>query len=232
MLMYRLLAAGFAIALIAFSSTSDAHDGVLLTFLGRVEPILESYEADRTLVGWSDAFNKQGRLEVRTQFDRTARLLRYEILAEEGSGMIRSRALEAVLRSEAEAVTQGRMAQSALTPQNYEITPSGSDEAGLYRLVIHPRRADSLLVRGAMFVTGEGDLVRVQGQLAKRPSFWTTQVDVTREYSRVAGITLLARVESAAKTRLFGTGRFVMTYRYRHVNGQPVTGEFADIASR
>jgi hypothetical protein len=232
--MSHLLTIAIAVALIAVSSTSQTaaknKDEIVQTFLNRAEPVLESYEAHRTLVGWSDTGKRHGRLEVRTEFNRAARKLRYAILAQEGSGMVRHRALEAVLRSEAEAVQQGHMARSAMTPDNYEISLSGSDESGLYRLVIHPRRADSLLVRGAMFVGDDGALVRVEGQLAKTPSFWTTRVDVTREYRRIGGLTLLARVRSTAKTRLFGTGHFLMTYEYTHVNGHRVEAGLAEIA--
>lgn len=77
-----------------------------------------------------------------------------------------------------------------------------------------------------MFVTGAGDLVRVEGQLARNPSFWTTQVEVAREYARIGGIAMLVRVlHSRIKTRLFGTGQFLMTYRYQSVNGQRIEDE-------
>jgi hypothetical protein len=179
---------------------------------------------ERSWVG-ATAPPEKGRLDVRTEFDRAARTLRYAVLGERGSAIIRSRGLHEVLRAEAEAVEQGRMALSALTLQNFDITPSGVDEVdeiGLHRLLIHPRRADSLLVQGVMFVTGEGDLVRVEGQLSKRPSFWTTHVEVAREYERIAGITMLVRIESKVKTRLFGSGGFLMTYTHHRVNGGQV----------
>lgn len=223
--LYQLPTAGLAVTLIAFSAASYSRaetGGVLRTFLSRAEPVLETYEARRTLMGWSDGTNREGRLEVRTEFDRATRTLRYTVVGEEGSALVRRRGLHAVLRAEAEAVKQGHMAQSVLTPQNYDIIASGVNEIGLHRLLIHPRRADSLLVRGAMFVTGEGDLVRVEGQLAKRPSFWTTHVEVAREYERIAGITMLVRVESKVTTRLFGSGGFLMTYTYQRVNGRQV----------
>jgi hypothetical protein len=223
--MYQLPAAGLALSLIVFSSASNfgaEADGVVDVFLTRAEPRLESYEAHRTLVGWSEGSDREGSLHVITEFDRAARMLRYTILAEAGSGIVRRRGLEGVLRAEIEAVKEGRMAQSALTAQNYKFSPPVAEDTGLYRLLIRPQRKDSLLVDGAMFVTGDGDLVRVEGQLAKNPSFWTTRVEVAREYARIAGITMLVRVQSTVKTRLFGTGRFLMTYRYRHVNGQQV----------
>ncbi|MBI4265827.1 MAG: hypothetical protein HY657_15740 [Acidobacteria bacterium] len=223
--MSRSTAAIVAIALIV-STRPYAGDergaSVLDQFLTRTEPALDSYEAHRTLVGWSEGSSRRGQMDVHTTFDRAARTLRFAIVSEEGSGLVRRRGLEAVLRAEAEAVEEGRLGQSTLTAANYDITYAGATEEGLYRLAIDPRRADRFLVRGGALVTGHGDLVRVDGRLAKSPSFWTTQVDVAREYARVGGVTVLVRVQSRITTRLFGTGRFSMTYRYQTVNGRPV----------
>jgi hypothetical protein len=68
--------------------------------------------------------------------------------------------------------------------------------------------------------------------LAKNPSFWTTRVEVVREYTRIAGVTMLVRVQSNVKTRLFGTGRFLMAYTYRYVNGQQVENSSVNTARR
>ena len=217
----RLLATiGFIIAFVAIGSSSpDGEIGIVRTFLSRSEPVLHSYVAHRTLIGWAEGTKKRGRMQVRTEFDGLRRTLEYTVLQEEGSSLVRQRGLHAVLRAEAEAVKAGRMARSALTAENYDIASAGPlDEEGLYRLSIDPRRSDGLLVRGSMFVTADGDLIRVRGRLAKNPSLWTTRVDVTREYARIAGVTLLVRVESKVRTRLFGTGRFLMTYHYDRVN--------------
>ena len=62
------------------------------------------------------------------------------------------------------------------------------NQLGEAALRLLPRRQDLLLVSGHAVVTDpEADLLRVEGRLAKTPSYWTRSVDVTRRYERHAG---------------------------------------------
>jgi hypothetical protein len=80
------------------------------------------------------------------------------------------------------------------------------------------------LVHGAVFVTDiDADLVRVEGRLARNPSFWTRRVDIVRRYGRVAGVRVPLDVESIAQVRIAGRSVMTMTYQYEMVNGQVVT---------
>ena len=75
-----------------------------------------------------------------------------------------------------------------------------------------------------MWVTDtEADLVRVEGRLAKSPSFWARRVDIVRRYGRVAGVRVPLSVESTAHVRIAGPSAMTMTYQYEMVNGRPVT---------
>jgi hypothetical protein len=73
-----------------------------------------------------------------------------------------------------------------------------------------------------MVLNSEGDLVRVEGILAKNPSFWTSQVHVTRHYARVDGIRVPIATESVAKVKFAGRSRLNVEYEYETVNGKPV----------
>ena len=64
-----------------------------------------------------------------------------------------------------------------------------------YRAV---RRLEAALVDGTILVTADGDLVRVQGRLAKSPSFWTRSVDLVRHYARRAERPVPVEVQSLA----------------------------------
>ena len=64
-----------------------------------------------------------------------------------------------------------------------------------YRAV---RRLEAALVDGTILVTADGDWVRVQGRLAKSPSFWTRSVDLVRHYARRAGRPVPVEVQSLA----------------------------------
>jgi hypothetical protein len=161
----------------------------------------------------------RGRVEALTEFDRETGM-RYQVLAEEGTGRIRS-VLKEVLDGERQATRPGKSASAALTVENYEFQPGTVDEHGLVPLRVKPRRRDTRLVDGTIFVTAEGaQLVRVEGRLAKSPSFWTRSVDVVRRYERRAGRMMLVEVRSLADLKLVGRSEFVMRYEYEIVNGQ------------
>ena len=81
------------------------------------------------------------------------------------------------------------MSRSALAPCNYEFQVNGVDENGLAKVLLSPKRKERVLVSGAMFLRpADGELVRVQGRLAKSPSFWVKTVDIVRTYDRIEGV--------------------------------------------
>ena len=46
-----------------------------------------------------------------------------------------------------------------------------------------------LLVDGTIYLNPDnGELVRMEGRLAKSPSFWTRRVEIVRWYRRIAGV--------------------------------------------
>jgi hypothetical protein len=79
------------------------------------------------------------------------------------------------------------------------------------------------LVDGLVTVTADADIIRVEGRLAKSPSFWTRRVDVVRHYGRVEGVRVPLGMESTAEVRVVGTSMFRMTSTYLEVNGVPAT---------
>jgi hypothetical protein len=178
-----------------------------------------SYRAFRRLEGSNAKFGATGWLDVVTEFDPQDGL-RYRILAEEGSARIRG-ALKSVLDGERKATLQGQSSTTALTRENYEFEPGPVGADGLVELRVRPRRRDAALVDGSIFVMAEdAGLVRVEGRLAKSPSFWTRSVEVVRRYERRAGVLVPVEVRSLADVKLAGPSSFVMSYGYESVNGQ------------
>jgi hypothetical protein len=177
------------------------------------------YRAFRRLEASSVKRDASGWVEALTEFHPEAGM-RYQVLAEDGTGRIRS-VLKGVLDGEREATLPGKSRNAALTLENYEFRAGTVDENGLVPLRVTPRRRDSALVDGTIFVTADGaDLVRVEGRLAKSPSFWTRSVDVVRRYERRAGRMVLVEVRSLADVKVVGPSEFVMRYEYESVNGQ------------
>ena len=88
------------------------------------------------------------------------------------------------------------------------------------KLFAKPRRKDVSLIDGAVYITSDdSDLVRVEGQMAKNPSFWATRVDLVRHYDRVGGIRVPVRLDSTAQIRFAGESSLSMTYTYQMING-------------
>ena len=148
---------------------------------------------------------------------------RYQVTAEGGSGLIRDKILRGVLDAERNAIAQGDTGRSSIALENYVFEPSGVDPDGLARVLLSPRRKDRVLVAGAMFLQpDDGALVRLQGRLAKSPSFWVRNVEIVRSYQRIRGLDLPVALESRADLRLFGPATLRMTYVYSEVDGHPV----------
>ena len=179
------------------------------------------YRAFRRLEASSARMKASGWIEALTEFDSQAGM-RYQVLAEEGTGRIRG-VLKNVLDGERQAMLPGKVGNAALTLENYAFQAGAVDENGLVPLRITPRRREATLIEGTVFVTAESaEPVRVEGRLAKSPSFWTRSVDIVRRYERRAGRVVLVEVRMLADVKLVGPSEFVMRYEYESVNGKPL----------
>jgi hypothetical protein len=218
-------------ALVALSATAAVHARarmlsaatndlpVLERFLRASDVPLASYRAIRTLSASNGRFRASGWVEAITEFE-VDRGFQYTIISEGGSPYIRSKVLRKVLEREAEARLTGEADRSSFTLDNYDFGEPAPDGDGLVRMQIRPRRRNDLMVSGSIVLTAaDGDLVRVEGQPAKNPSFWTRRVDFVRRYGRVNGIRLPLGLSSTAHVLLAGSSSFAMCYDYELVNG-------------
>ena len=185
------------------------------------EPPLSSYVAIRRLESANERHNKAAWLVVRTCLKDG--VLTWDVLEEGGSELIRKR----VLRETLEREVAGHRRRS------------GRSRGGLTAGELHVLRADrprraacvwrssrasarTCSCKGEMLLSPEGTLLRVEGDLVKRPSFWTKSVHLIRQYGRVEGTHVPLRIDIVAQVRLVGTSRLSMTYRYLEINGRPV----------
>jgi len=160
---------------------------------------------------------QRGWIDVRTSFAPDTGFA-YEVTAEGGSGYIRKRVLRSLLDEE-QRLLGSKSTSAALSAANYRFTPGGLTEDGLAVIALQPLRKDRSLIAGRMLLTrDEGEIVRLEGRLAKNPSFWVTRVDVVRSYQAVSGVILPVSLETTAQLRLLGSSKLGMTYRYSHVD--------------
>ena len=167
----------------------------------------------------SEKFNHEGWMDAWTEFDSGG--FRYQIVAERGSDTVRNKVLRALLHREQELIANGDFGRGDLTPDNYEF---GAETAGpeVRYIAITPKRKDAMLIDGRMVVSADGELLRVEGLLAKNPSFWMSQVRIVRHYARVDGVRVLIATESVAKVKLAGLSRLNVRYEYHTINQRPV----------
>jgi len=180
------------------------------------------YSASRRLE--ASGRGHQGWLDVETEFT-AASGLSYQVTAEGGSGYIRSRVLRSLLDAEQSLIARGGSATVALSTDNYEFTPTSVDAEGLAVIAMRPLRKDRSLIAGRMFLTTDGMLVRVEGRLAKNPSFWMTRVNVVRTYRRLNDVEMPVSLDTTAQLRLLGSSALRMTYRYARIDEREVVNE-------
>lgn len=191
-------------------------------FLAPDDVPLVSYRAFRHLTASTRGGKMHASIDAWTTLD-PVRGFTYEIVSMEGSGLIQRKVLIAALNAEQEAVKASDRAQSALTPANYDFLAISSEDARLVKMDVRPKRKHVMLVEGALFIEADSaDLVRIEGELSKRPSFWTRRVRVVREYDRVEGVHVPVSMSSTADVLIVGASTFSMTYRYAEINGKQI----------
>ena len=214
-----LLVSGLAIAPILQATGPDPADDSIRQFLAR-DNTQPTYRATRRLEAGNGS--RTGWIEAVTEYS-PQNGFRYEVTAEGGSAQVRSKVLRAVLDGEREVIARGEATRSSLARANYIFRPNGVDPDGLANVLLSPRRKEGVLVSGQMFLRPEnGLLVRLQGQLAKSPSFWIKNVEIVRTYEQIAGAVMPVSLHSKAQVRLLGAATLRMTYHYTHINGRPI----------
>ena len=194
---------------------------ILQRFLSLDDPTPTQFRALRHLEARNEKFEKSAWMDVWTEADRAG--FRYHIVCEDGSDYIRSKVFRASLETERDMWAAGSPDEAALTPANYVFEDRGAQPDGLTSLTVKPRRKSVLLVDGSIYLNPDaGELVRMEGQLSKTPSFWTTRVEIVRWYQRINGFRMPTALESIANVRIAGVSTFRMTYEYESINGQRV----------
>jgi len=214
-------AAALLVAHVSASGPAGESPAILQRFLALDDPTPTQFKALRHLEARNEKFEKSAWMDVWTEADASG--FRYHIVCEDGSDYIRSKVFRASLETERDMWASGSPDEGALTPANYVFEDRGAQPDGLASLAMKPRRKGVLLVDGSIYLNpDDGELVRMEGQLSKTPSFWTRRVEIVRWYQRIAGFRMPTALESTANVRIAGISTFRMTYEYESINGQRV----------
>lgn len=182
---------------------------------------LEQYRAYRRMYANNEKFDREAWLEAWTEYD--GRSFRYQIVSARGSEYVLNKVLKRLLEREQELIAGGQAHRAELSTDNYEfVAPAAQGDTARY-VLLKPKRKDVLLVDGRMVLNQAGtEVLRIEGRLAKNPSFWTSLVHVIREFASINGTRVPITTESIAKIKLAGISRMTVEYEYESVNGQPV----------
>jgi len=196
------------------AQTADDSVAAFYTYSHQEEPT-RSYVGSQRLTG--SGFGQSGWILAKVELTEEG-VFSYQILSEGGSSQIREKALKPFLEAERH---QRKPEESAFSGNNYDITLKGADGDGLTVLRLQPRRKATNLVDGFLFVRQNGDLVRVEGAPAKKPSMWIFGEKLYRYYDHLAGVRVPVKMVTTA-TFLFKPSSLVVEYSYSEINRQKV----------
>jgi hypothetical protein len=134
-----------------------------------------------------------------------------------GSKLIIEKVFKKLLESEKEALSEENQARVALNNENYiftfqryEIAPTG----GQYVLSVKPRTKNKFLYSGQIWIdANDFAVMRIEGEPAKNPSFWTKETKIEQVYTKVGDFWLPASNRSTSSIRLGGQASFSIEYK-------------------
>ena len=208
----------WSLGLSAGAGTTGDHYEVAMARFNKAAP--PAYRAFRRLEAGNPTTAKHGWLEVWTEH-RPGEGMTYKVLREGGYDYVRNKILRKLLNSEQELIAGGKPLRAQIVSRNYTIEDGGVTDAGLVRLLLHPARKSDGIIRGtALLEPDSGAIVRMEGRLAKSPSFWVRDVDVVWKFQRIGGEMMPTELSSSARVVFYGRQPFKMTYEYEQVDGR------------
>ena len=228
------------ISLIAIAGLAASFDALAAGRDGEYGAFLERVIAETTRSGFTvrstrelHATTKNGKHEGWMAVDTvqaSSGQFTWTVLNESGSERTRNKVFRELLQAEAQAWRDGSKDAAALTPANYVFVPAAAAADGSVRIQLKPRREDPRLVDGTLTVSADGHPLRLEGRLAKSPSFWVRNVSIVKHFAQIGDIALPTSIESVADVRFVGPATFSMRYDYRELNGRTVSRAAASAA--
>jgi len=130
----------------------------------------------------------------------------FEVVAESGSGFVRSHIIRRMIDAEREASEKAEHEETRIIPQNYDFRLLGTEETerrSSYVLEISPKKKNQFMIRGRIWVdAADFAITRLEGSPAKNPSFWIRSVHVVHRYDRIGQFWLPVTNESRAEARV------------------------------
>ncbi len=215
------------ILLLALGSTTIAHaqqaptpyaDEVIAKLMdhnSQRDKLGGGYTGTRRYVLENQHLNKRAELRVSVKCDPDG-TKHFEVVSEQGWSSANKRVLRKMLESETETSRPQVRPSTSLTPENYRFQMLASEflEARpVYVIQVLPKREDKYLFEGRIWIDAEDfAVVRVEGQPAKNPSFWTNSVHFVQQYHKSGDFWFPFSTESVTEARIFGKTEVTISY--------------------
>jgi hypothetical protein len=192
----------------------------LQTFLRRTA------EQNEKLVGYSDETtvtaelpdtNQRGEYQLQRTYTAQPKTLAFSNAHFTGDGFVKTNIITRLLQSEVDHVEKANPADTAIDFKNYKFYYRGMESSGgrdSYIFQVKPKRKSAGLFKGHFYLdVHSGSLRRMEGTLAKSPSFFVKSMEFTQEFEDVDGFTFPTTLRSSAKARIIGRALVAVVHR-------------------
>jgi hypothetical protein len=149
----------------------------------------------------------------------------FMILSETGSKLLIERVFKKLLQSEKEALVEENPRDTAVNRDNYKFAQVGYENTptcALYVFSVEPRTKNKFLYRGRIWVDAKDfALVRLQGEPAKNPSFWTKDTKIEQTYAKVSDFWFPVLNRTTTSIRLGGRAYLTIEYKDYRTTAAP-----------
>lgn len=206
------------VAAIAAQDSQPAADKVVASLNARDtarDAASGGYSGSREYVLENHRLHKSAQMLVRVTCDKTG-TKHFEVMSETGWKAANKHVLHQMLVAESGSSRPEMRPRNRITAANYSFRMIGTEPLNgrkAYVIEAKPKREDKLLFRGRIWVdTEDYALVRVEGEPAKNPSFWTRKVHFIQEYSKAGAYWFPAETTSVTEAWIFGTTEVSIRY--------------------
>ncbi|QHN01970.1 outer membrane lipoprotein-sorting protein [Granulicella sp. WH15] len=194
---------------------------------------LESYTTERTYRVEYHGTGGEHRAEIAVHAEYTRPDQKHlTIVSESGAKFLCEKVLRKLVQSEEEAV-QNSNRQTTISPENYKAELIGEETVAFpdspnglktWVLRVTPRVDNKFTYHGRVWISQDDyAIVRIQGEPAKAPSWWTNRAHFDSRYLRRSGVWLPAQNVSTTHVRIGGEAILTIDYgTYPVVTAHPV----------
>lgn len=188
-----------------------APEVALQTFLRRTaeqNDKIAGYSDETTVTAELPDTNQRGEYQLQRTYTSQPKSLAFSNARFTGDGFVKTNVITRLLQSEVDHVEKAKPEDTAINFTNYKFYYKGMENIqgqDLHVFQLKPRRKSPGLFKGKFYLdVHTASLRRMEGKLAKSPSFFVKDLEFTQEFADVDGFTFPTQLRSTAKARIIG----------------------------